>query len=84
MTGAERDYRIAVAGSDDVALELQGVNGQVVSVPADTTFRQRVYLTAPPESAAAASSLLQLAISVEDTATGATASESAAFRGRQE
>ena len=84
MTGAEREYRIAVAGSTDVTLELQGFEGTVVTVPADTTFRQRVYLTAPPESAAAASSLLQLAISVEDTATGATASESAAFRGRQE
>ena len=76
--------RTWLAGSTDVALELQGFEGTVVTVPADTTFRQRVYLTAPPESAAAASSLLQLAISVEDTATGATASESAAFRGRQE
>ena len=84
MTGAERDYRIAVAGSDDVALELEGLGGQVVTVPADTTFRQRVYLTAPRDSAAAATPLLQLEISVEDAATGAVASKSAAFRGRQD
>ncbi len=84
MTGAERDYRISVAGSPDVALELQGVDGTLVAVPADTTTRQRVYLTAPADSAAAASPLLQLEITAEDAASGASASESAAFRGRQE
>ena len=35
MTGAEREYRIAVAGSTDVTLELQGFEGTVVTVPAD-------------------------------------------------
>ncbi|MBP7003704.1 cytochrome c oxidase accessory protein CcoG [Amaricoccus sp.] len=82
MTGYDRDFRLSVEGEGDIALELQGADGLVVSVPADSTFRQRAYLTAPKDSPAADSDLSPVDIVVSDTGSGRQAREATVFTGR--
>jgi cytochrome c oxidase accessory protein FixG len=83
MTGYERDFRLSVASPEPVTLELQGVEGTTVIVPADTTWRQRVYLTSPPDSAASATPDLELDLVVEDTGGETRVVERTVFHGRQ-
>ncbi len=84
MTGDDRDFRLSVASDAPVALTLEGIDGLDVAVPADTTFRQRVYLTATPGSAAATTAQTGLDLVVEDAATGARVTEGTVFHGRQD
>jgi hypothetical protein len=82
MTGFDRDYEILVDSPDPVVLELQGLGGNTVTVPADTTGRQRLYLTAPPDSPAADEERLELHLIVRDAATGQEISQETVFHGR--
>jgi cytochrome c oxidase accessory protein FixG len=84
MTGDDRDFRLSVASDAPVALTLEGIEGLDVTVPADATFRQRVYLTAAPGSPAAATPQTGLDLVVEDTASGARVTEGTVFHGRQD
>jgi polyferredoxin len=81
MTGYDTPYRIAVEGEEPLALELQGVAGTEVVVPADATFRQRIYLTAPRRSEAAAEGRTDVTLTLENTETGARASNATHFFG---
>jgi polyferredoxin len=82
MTGFDREYEVQVDSSAPIALELQGLDGTVVTVPADTTGRQRIYLTAPPDSPAAVDDRLELRLIVRDAATGQEISQETVFHGR--
>ncbi|HMQ94433.1 MAG TPA: cytochrome c oxidase accessory protein CcoG [Amaricoccus sp.] len=84
MTGFDRAFRLSVESPDPVALTLEGVEGLDVSVPADATYRQRVYLTAPPGSAAGAGALTDLDLVLEDTNTGQVVREGTVFHGTGE
>jgi polyferredoxin len=84
MTGDDRDFRLSVASDAPVVLTLEGIEGLDVTVPADATFRQRVYLTAAPGSPAAATPQTGLDLVVEDTANGARVTEGTVFHGRQD
>ena len=84
MTGFDRAFRLSVESPDPVALTLEGVDGLDVSVPADATYRQRVYLTAPPGSAAGAGALTDLDLVLEDTNTGQVVREGTVFHGTGE
>jgi polyferredoxin len=84
MTGDDRAFRLSVETPAPMALTLEGIDGLDLTVPADATFRQRVYLTAPPTSAAATDARTELDLVVEDTATGARVSEGTIFHGRPE
>ena len=84
MTGYDRDFRLSVDSPDPVTLTLEGLDGLDVSVPADATFRQRVYLTAEPESAASEGSLTELDLLLEDTNTGQVVREGTVFHGTGE
>ena len=81
MTGFDRDLRLSVAADAPMTLELQGLDGLVITVPADATFRQRAYLTSPADSPATDGALLPVDIVVEDTATGSQAVEATVFQG---
>jgi cytochrome c oxidase accessory protein FixG len=83
MTGYDRDFRLSVVADAPLALELQGLPGLTVTVPADSTLRQRVYLTSPPDSAASAEPLLPVDLVAADAAGGRQARESTVFHGRQ-
>ncbi|MSU89605.1 cytochrome c oxidase accessory protein CcoG [Rhodobacteraceae bacterium 2CG4] len=52
--GAARSFVFTLEGARDLQLSLEGTRNPAVIVPADETFRQRLYLTAAPGSAAAA------------------------------
>ena len=83
MTGDDREMRLTVITDAPLTLELEGVAGQALNVPADETLRQRVYLTAPANSPAADAPLMHVELVAEDVGTGQRESEEAAFRGRQ-
>jgi cytochrome c oxidase accessory protein FixG len=82
MTGFDREYTVLVDSPAPVVLELQGQEGSVVTVPADTTGRQRIYLTAPPDSAAAGEDRLDLRLIARDAATGQEITQETVFHGR--
>jgi cytochrome c oxidase accessory protein FixG len=82
MTGFDRDYELLVDSPAPVVLDLQGLDGNVVTVPADTTGRQRLYLTAPPDSPAADEERLELHLIVRDAATGQEINQETHFHGR--
>jgi cytochrome c oxidase accessory protein FixG len=82
MTGDAREFQFSAAADAPLLLDLQAVDGLVVTVPADQTLRQRLYLTADPTSPAATIDRLPVALAVEDMATGARTSETTVFHGR--
>jgi len=84
MTGYDRDLRLAVDAPEPVALALQDREGLVVNVPANETFRQRAYLTSPPESPAGDIPAMGVTLIVEDVGTGAKVSETTVFNGRRQ
>jgi len=81
MTGYDREIRISARAEAPLALELQDRDGLAVTVPADETLRQRIYLTSPPDSAASRTELMDVTLIVEDTASGSQVSESTGFHG---
>ena len=83
MTGYDRDFRLSAAADAPVALELQGQPGLTVTVPANATLRQRVYLTSSPDSPASAEPLMPVDLVAEDAGSGRQARESTVFHGRQ-
>ena len=50
MHGSPREFRIELSDGAPFELELQGIAGQTLTLPADTQHSQRVYLTAPAGS----------------------------------
>ncbi len=84
MTGYDRDFRLSVDAPAEVILDLEGLDGLVVTVPADTTFRQRVYLTSPPDSPASLDPLMELTMILEDTEQGQQVRKPTVFNGRQD
>lgn len=84
MTGYDRTFLLSVDASEPLALELQALEGDIVAVPADTTLRQRLYLTAPAASPAATSERLDIDFIATDTDGGAQTSQSTVFHGRAE
>ena len=82
MTHQETDFAITVVPDQPFTVELEGQEGRTVSVPADTTQLQRVYVTAPPGSDAAVSNLTDFRIWVEDLSTGTRTYEDTTFFGR--
>lgn len=83
MTGYDRTFSLSANAADPLRLELQGQPGRSVTVPANATLRQRVYLTSAPDSPANAQALVPVEIVAEDGDTGRSASEATVFHGRQ-
>ena len=51
--GSTHDYTLTVTSADPFTLRIEGVEGNVISVPANDTLSTRLYLEAAPGSAAA-------------------------------
>ena len=83
MTGYDREFRLSAAAEAPLALELQGLPGLTVTVPANETLRQRVYLTSTPDSPASAEALTPVELVAEDAGSGRQAREATVFHGRQ-
>jgi len=82
--GEDRPFRITITSDAALAAAVEGVDGNTVTVPADSTKLQRVYVMAPPDSAAADSAVTDLRIWVEDLVSDERASKDTIFNGRAE
>ena len=82
MTGYDREFRLTATAAAPLALELQGMPGDTVTVPANQTLRQRIYLTSPADAPASGADITPVGVVATDAASGATASEETVFRGR--
>jgi cytochrome c oxidase accessory protein FixG len=82
MTNQESDFRVTVTSEAGFTVELEGVEGDTVPVPVDSTHLQRVYVIAPPGSAAADGNLTDIRIWVEDLSTTTRTFEDSTFFGR--
>ncbi|MCG6901842.1 MAG: cytochrome c oxidase accessory protein CcoG [Rhodobacter sp.] len=81
--GEARVFRLSVSSDSLLRIDLQGIpDGSDVTVPADSTHLQRVYVTAGPDDAAASTDVSDLRLWVEDLATGDRASRATTFNGK--
>ncbi|WP_272008014.1 cytochrome c oxidase accessory protein CcoG [Roseovarius sp. ZX-A-9] len=80
--GEARPFVLSVTGDAAIRLSLEGIEGDTITVPADDTTNQRVYLEAPAGSQAAQSARTDVRLWVEDEANGERASKSTVFNGK--
>ena len=80
--GDDRRFFLTTSGLEDVAIALEGRADQAVTVPADETFQQRVYLTAPAEVAAARDGSSDVRIWIEDLKSTDRAFANTVFHGK--
>jgi len=83
MTGYDRDFRLSVAAADPVALAIEGAPGDTVTVPANQTLGQRLYLTSAPGSAASATAAMPIEVIATDAASGRETRGRSVFHGKQ-
>ncbi len=79
---SDRPFRISLLSDADLKISLEGLPGDVVTVAADETKLQRVYVTAAPGSSAARAERTHLRFWVEDTQSTNRASEDTIFFGK--
>lgn len=82
--GEARPFEISLSGIEGVGLAIQGVDGGIVDVPADSQLLVRFYINAERNSEAALEERTDLQIWIEDQINGDRASETAYFSGRGE
>ena len=80
--GEPRMFKLTVVGDPLLEIQLEGVDGDEVEVPADTAYLQRVYVTAPKASGPAAAEATPLRFWVEDLVSGERAHRDSTFNGR--
>jgi cytochrome c oxidase accessory protein FixG len=80
--GDDRPFAISVVGEEPFEVQLEGLPDQTVTVPADSTKLQRVYVVAPRDSAAAANERTEFRLWVEDLTSQERAYNDSIFNGR--
>ncbi|WP_083481066.1 cytochrome c oxidase accessory protein CcoG, partial [Jannaschia donghaensis] len=80
--GEERAFHLSLTADDTLRISLEGRTDLTVPVPADATFRQRVYVTARPGDAAAFADRTDLRFWIEDIVSGERAHADTHFFGR--
>ena len=80
--GTPRDFRLSLTSDDILAISLEGTARNIVTVPADTSTLQRVYVTARPGDPAAHRAHSDLRFWVEDVESGERASRASSFNGK--
>lgn len=82
-TGEDRDFHLSLTSDEILRIALEGGDQQLtVTVPADTTILQRVYLTARAGDPAAKVNATEVRLWVEDVETGEMAGRTTTFNGR--
>ncbi len=81
--GTDRLFHLSLTSDSILRIQLEG-NSQDrdVSVPANSTYLQRVYITARPQDLAAHQDHTDLRLWVEDTTSGERASKETTFTGK--
>ena len=84
--GEEREFRLSLSSDEILRIQLEGAEGlQHVTVPANSTFVQRVYVTARPIDPAAEKARTDLRFWIEDVESlDRASSRVVAFHGREQ
>tara|TARA_R110002094_G_scaffold110412_1_gene107629 strand:+ start:187 stop:1683 length:1497 start_codon:yes stop_codon:yes gene_type:complete len=81
-SGEDRAFRLSLTSDEPLRIALQGETDLNVTVPADATFLQRVYVTAGRNDPAAIADRTDLRLWVEDVAADTRASAATVFNGK--
>jgi cytochrome c oxidase accessory protein FixG len=79
--GEARPFELSIKGSEGMQIQLEGIDGTTVEVPADSALLQRVYIVAPKGDVAAVTAASPVRIWVEDTDSGERAHKDSSFNG---
>ena len=82
--GEDRPFRVTLSGPNTLSVQLEGVPYETVTVPANETYLQRVYVLAPPNSEPAQSERTEFRFWVEDISNGDRAHKDTIFNGRDD
>jgi len=80
--GEDRPFHLTITGDLTMRIQLEGTVYETVTVPADSTKLQRVYIIAPPLSFPAIAERTDVRIWVEDISNGDRAYTDTIFNGR--
>ncbi|MCO4842001.1 MAG: cytochrome c oxidase accessory protein CcoG [Yoonia sp.] len=80
--GEPRDFLVSISSGEVLRIELEGQPNNHVIVPADSSFIQRVYVTARPQDPAANADTTALRFWVEDVLNGERAHRDNTFNGK--
>ncbi|MGB3179701.1 MAG: cytochrome c oxidase accessory protein CcoG [Albidovulum sp.] len=81
--GEDRVFHLSLTSDSPLLIDIEGIgDGSNVTVAADSTYLQRVYVTAPPDSPAANAPATALRLWVEDSSKGTRASKATTFNGK--
>lgn len=82
MSGTDKPFYISLKGDDALTLQLEGADDQVAMVPANETFLQRVYVTAPRGSGPATGDRTEFRFWIDDFVNSARAHTDTVYFGR--
>ncbi len=80
--GEARPFQLTIKGDPSLEIMLEGIKGNVVMVPADTSKLQRVYVVAPKGAVPAETERTGFRLWVEDLESEERASKDTVFNGR--
>jgi cytochrome c oxidase accessory protein FixG len=80
--GEDRDFTLTLVSEAALDITLEGADQNIVTVPANETMLQRVYVSAPRDAPAASADRTALRFWVEDAITGERAFTDTIFNGR--
>lgn len=81
--GDDREFRLTAVGDPDLRLELEGSETNIVTVIADSTQLQKVYVIAPQEAPASNRERTGFRLWVEDLESGERSHEDTVFNGKE-
>ena len=84
MHGTDAQFAVSVTSDAAVTLALEGKDGLTVTVPANETMSQRIYLTAAPGTRAAEDDRTDVRIWVEEIGTTNRVDHDTIFNGKEE
>ncbi len=84
MHGAAAEFAVSVTSDAPVTLGLEGREGLTVTVPANETMSQRIYLTAAPGTQAAGEDRTDVRIWVEELGTSNRVHHDTIFNGKED
>nr|WP_174821726.1 cytochrome c oxidase accessory protein CcoG [Ruegeria arenilitoris] len=80
--GEDRAFQLSLAGDPALQIQIEGVEGEIVNVTADTAQLTRVYIVSAGDAGPAASDATSVRIWVEDLESGERAYKDTTFNGR--
>jgi cytochrome c oxidase accessory protein FixG len=79
-----RDFDMQVSVLDGALVTAEGLNGTLLTVPADQTLKLRAYVTVPSDHIAAQSHVTDIRFWIEETSSGDRTYENSSFNGKGE